>query len=303
MNRNFTGQTQDTTAGLYDFLFRQQSSAQGRWLVPDPASLAALDLTNPQTWNRYAYVGNNPLNAVDPKGLERCKDPPDYSGNCDGGAGGVGGGGGEGGGGLLGNNAAAAEASYLSSGTIPWYNVVNGNLMLLIGSNFQFTPNPSFQGDLYSNAGTGVKTSIWTDLGPLITQAGYPSLGFGWADLVASGAGDGGGGSGVYSTPGQSPVSSNRSNGPVRVTPQQASNLCWAAVQLRNNGVGPLSGFSGDPIYSVGQSANIFGPRLLNPSAANAGMTTQSAASGFAMVVGKNADYQTCMAVYASNQY
>jgi len=32
--------------------FRQHSSAQGRWLVPDPAGLAAVDLTTPQAWNR-----------------------------------------------------------------------------------------------------------------------------------------------------------------------------------------------------------------------------------------------------------
>ena len=69
VDRVFTGQTQDTTAGLYDFLFRQQSSAQGRWLVPDPAALAAVDITNPQIWNRYAYVGNNPTSNIDPKGL------------------------------------------------------------------------------------------------------------------------------------------------------------------------------------------------------------------------------------------
>jgi RHS repeat-associated protein len=31
--------------------------------------LAAVDLTNPQTWNRYAYVGNDPLSNVDPLGL------------------------------------------------------------------------------------------------------------------------------------------------------------------------------------------------------------------------------------------
>ena len=67
-NRDFTGQTEDTTPGLYDFLYRQQSQSQGRWLVPDPAGLAAVDLTNPQTWNRYAYVGNNPNNRIDPSG-------------------------------------------------------------------------------------------------------------------------------------------------------------------------------------------------------------------------------------------
>ncbi len=73
-DRLFTGQTQDTIAGpsqgIYDFLFRQHSPTEGRWLVPDPAGLAAVDITNPQTWNRYAYVGNNPLSNVDPLGLD-----------------------------------------------------------------------------------------------------------------------------------------------------------------------------------------------------------------------------------------
>ena len=69
-NRNFTGQTVDTLQPPYDFQFRQQSSSQGRWLVPDPAGLAAVDITNPQTWNRYAYVANNPLSNVDPLGLQ-----------------------------------------------------------------------------------------------------------------------------------------------------------------------------------------------------------------------------------------
>ena len=71
--RGFTGQTQDIikgTTGIYDFLFRQQASNQGRWMVPDPAGLAAVDITNPQTWNRYAYVGNNPLSSIDPLGLD-----------------------------------------------------------------------------------------------------------------------------------------------------------------------------------------------------------------------------------------
>ena len=76
-NRDFTGQTEDTTPGLYDFLFRQQSQSQGRWLAPDPAGLAAVDITNPQTWNRYAYVANNPLSYIDPVGLY-CAIPGDY---------------------------------------------------------------------------------------------------------------------------------------------------------------------------------------------------------------------------------
>jgi RHS repeat-associated protein len=70
---SFTGQQQWTvsgaSAGLDDFMFREYHPVQGRWITPDPAGLAAVDMTNPQTWNRYAYVGNNPLNATDPLGL------------------------------------------------------------------------------------------------------------------------------------------------------------------------------------------------------------------------------------------
>src|ERR1700755_572791 len=55
-DRSFTGQTYDTYAGMYDFLFRQYGPTAGRWLVPDPAGMAAVDITNPQTWNRYAYT-------------------------------------------------------------------------------------------------------------------------------------------------------------------------------------------------------------------------------------------------------
>jgi RHS repeat-associated protein len=66
---SFTGNDQDTVSGTYDFLFREYNANQGRWISPDPAGLGAVSIANPQTWNRYAYVANNPLNAVDPLGL------------------------------------------------------------------------------------------------------------------------------------------------------------------------------------------------------------------------------------------
>jgi RHS repeat-associated protein len=65
---SFTGMNQDTVSGLYDFPAREYS-IQGRWPSPDPAGLAAVDPTDPQSWNRYAYVLNNPMNSVDPSGL------------------------------------------------------------------------------------------------------------------------------------------------------------------------------------------------------------------------------------------
>jgi RHS repeat-associated protein len=66
----FTGDERDSETGLDHTWFRQYSSSLGRWMHPDPAGLAAVDPSNPQSWNRYAYVLNNPLNAIDPFGLD-----------------------------------------------------------------------------------------------------------------------------------------------------------------------------------------------------------------------------------------
>jgi RHS repeat-associated protein len=73
-DRSFTGQDQDTVTGTpatgtYDFLFRKYDPAAGRWLSPDPAGWGAVDMTNPQTFNRDAYVLNLPTVATDPTGL------------------------------------------------------------------------------------------------------------------------------------------------------------------------------------------------------------------------------------------
>ncbi len=68
-NLKYTGQERDSESNLDHFWFRQYSSTQGRWMSPDPAGLGAVDLSNPQSLNRYAYVMNNPVNATDPFGL------------------------------------------------------------------------------------------------------------------------------------------------------------------------------------------------------------------------------------------
>jgi RHS repeat-associated protein len=66
---SFTGQDQDTVSGIYDFMFRKYNPTQGRWLSPDPEGLGAVNPSNPQSWNRYAYVMNNPMSLIDPLGL------------------------------------------------------------------------------------------------------------------------------------------------------------------------------------------------------------------------------------------
>ncbi len=65
---SFTGQDPNTVSSLYDFMDRKFSPSQGRWVSPDPVGMAAVDPTNPQSWNRYAYVINNPLFYFDPFG-------------------------------------------------------------------------------------------------------------------------------------------------------------------------------------------------------------------------------------------
>ena len=66
---NFTSKDQGTAANVYDFPAREYG-IQGRWPSPDPAGLAAVNPMDPQTWNRYAYVRNNPLSMVDPFGFD-----------------------------------------------------------------------------------------------------------------------------------------------------------------------------------------------------------------------------------------
>jgi len=64
----FTGKERDSESGLDDFGARYFGSSLGRFQTPDPL-LNSGRPWDPQTWNRYAYARNNPLNIVDPTGL------------------------------------------------------------------------------------------------------------------------------------------------------------------------------------------------------------------------------------------
>ena len=49
-------------------MFRGYSNMSGRWMSPDPYD-GSYDAANPQSFNRYAYVLNNPYSFVDSLGL------------------------------------------------------------------------------------------------------------------------------------------------------------------------------------------------------------------------------------------
>jgi RHS repeat-associated protein len=68
VEQKFTGQIRDNETGMDYFNARYLTGALGRFNSSDPLNLGA-DATDPQTWNGYAYVRNNPLALVDPMGL------------------------------------------------------------------------------------------------------------------------------------------------------------------------------------------------------------------------------------------
>src|SRR5207249_7872075 len=80
---NFTGANTDLSSSLYDMAFREYHPTEGRWLTPDPGGLAAVNLANPQSLNRYAYVTNNPTAFTDPLGLQGpCPSQAQQAGIC-----------------------------------------------------------------------------------------------------------------------------------------------------------------------------------------------------------------------------
>ena len=65
----FAGGDWDSENNGDHFGAREYAKLSGNWQSPDPAGRAAVDLTNPQSWNLYAYALNNPVSANDPSGL------------------------------------------------------------------------------------------------------------------------------------------------------------------------------------------------------------------------------------------
>lgn len=69
-SHHFTGKERDAESGNDYFGARYYASSMGRWMSPDPGKINKKHLANPQKWNKYAYVLNNPLALFDPDGQE-----------------------------------------------------------------------------------------------------------------------------------------------------------------------------------------------------------------------------------------
>jgi RHS repeat-associated protein len=74
VRQQFTGYEGDAETGLDYAQARYYAKGQGRFASADPLQASASAI-NPQSWNRYAYVGNNPLNSADPTGMDGVDDP------------------------------------------------------------------------------------------------------------------------------------------------------------------------------------------------------------------------------------
>ena len=59
----------DDSTGLDHTWWRKYENRSGRWTSPDPF-LGSMTVVDPQSFNRYAYVQNDPVNFVDPSGLD-----------------------------------------------------------------------------------------------------------------------------------------------------------------------------------------------------------------------------------------
>jgi len=66
---SFATYWRDSSTGLDYAHNRYYSSQYGRFMTPDPSG-DAWDPANPQSWNSYAYVLGDPINANDPGGLD-----------------------------------------------------------------------------------------------------------------------------------------------------------------------------------------------------------------------------------------
>ena len=67
ISKKYAGMETDAT-GMAHTLWRKYDQFSGRWTTTDPYG-GSMTVADPQSFNRYTYVNNDPVNSVDPTGL------------------------------------------------------------------------------------------------------------------------------------------------------------------------------------------------------------------------------------------
>ncbi|MBX3265700.1 MAG: hypothetical protein KF831_03250 [Acidobacteria bacterium] len=71
----------DAASGQQHTWFRKLETQGGRWTSPDPYK-GSMNIGDPQSFNRYAYVSGDPVNFIDPSGLVGEYNCTGADGNC-----------------------------------------------------------------------------------------------------------------------------------------------------------------------------------------------------------------------------
>jgi RHS repeat-associated protein len=295
----YTGLPFDSETGLTHAFYRQLSTTEGRWITTDPAGMAAVDPTNPQSWNRYAYVENTPVNAADPLGLH-CPvnvspPPPGCGGGGDGsdvftdwgwdnywaGGGSWGGGFGGGGGGFgIGLSGSMACSDFMPCG-------LSGNTMQLpcdfgycgpdLSSN-DFMYNPNYQPNPLQLIGLGLNlfpNLFWDSPGPPKLCRMYP------VDQCNS-----------ASIGGPEPATVSAVPTPAELTQDQINAACMIYAYNNNNGFdqnsSPTAWNANGLLFT--QYTQYPRPSAMNPSSGSANVFNILVAPQ----VFTNADYHRC---------
>jgi len=68
LRQKYAGMENNNATGMSHTLWRQYDNLSARWTAPDPYG-GSMSIATPQSFNRYSYVENDPVNRVDPLGL------------------------------------------------------------------------------------------------------------------------------------------------------------------------------------------------------------------------------------------
>lgn len=82
LRQKYAQTERDEATDLNHTWFRKYENRSGRWTSPDPYN-GSISINDPQSFNKYSYVKNQPTNFIDPTGLQVAGEACSYSGDTD----------------------------------------------------------------------------------------------------------------------------------------------------------------------------------------------------------------------------